>query len=201
MNGDTYRTIEAQAEAVYTEKRSRFIAIAVPVTSADDVKAHLESCKRKYHNAHHICYAYMLGQHRDEFRMNDNGEPSGTAGRPILNQINAHSLTNVLLMVVRYFGGIKLGTSGLANAYKVAAGEVLSAATIIEKTIEREVTLRFEYLQLNEVMRIVKGFDSRIIAHHYDSDCQIRISIAESAFEPFYRQIKDIRTVRVIEGK
>lgn len=142
---DTYKTIVEPSEGIYTEKRSKFIAIALPVRTLDEIKAHLETYQKKYYDARHVCYAYMLGAARKDFRANDNGEPSGTAGKPILGQINSNELTDILIIVVRYFGGIKLGTSGLIVAYKAAAAEAISAATIIEKTVDEEVTVMFEY--------------------------------------------------------
>lgn len=153
---DTYKTIVEPSEGIYTEKRSKFIAIALPVRTLDEIKAHLETYQKKYYDARHVCYAYMLGAARKDFRANDNGEPSGTAGKPILGQINSNELTDILIIVVRYFGGIKLGTSGLIVAYKAAAAEAISAATIIEKTVDEEVTVMFEYPFMNDIMRIVK---------------------------------------------
>ena len=144
MTEDTYKTITAPAEGIYTEKRSKFIAIALPVQSVAAVKEYLETYQKKYYDARHVCYAYMLGPERKDFRANDNGEPSGTAGKPILGQINSHGLTDVLVIVVRYFGGIKLGTSGLIVAYRMAAAEALGAATVIEKTVDEEVTYFFQ---------------------------------------------------------
>ena len=142
---DTYKTIEGQSEAVYTEKRSKFIAIAIPVRTLTEVKAHLEEYQKKYYDARHVCYAYMLGAERKEFRANDNGEPSGTAGKPILGQINSNELTDILIIVVRYFGGIKLGTSGLIVAYRTAAAQAIAEATIIEKTVDMDLKIIFEY--------------------------------------------------------
>lgn len=130
---DTYKTISGISESVFTEKRSKFIAIAIPVRSVAEIKNLLEQYQKKYYDARHVCYAYMLGPERKDFRANDNGEPSGTAGKPILGQINSHELTDVLVIVVRYFGGIKLGTSGLIVAYRTAASQALAEATVIEK--------------------------------------------------------------------
>ena len=121
MQDDTYKTIEAESESIFTEKRSKFIAIALPVRTLSEIKVHLEVYQKKYYDARHVCYAYMLGAERKDFRANDNGEPSGTAGKPILGQINSNELTDILIIVVRYFGGIKLGTSGLIVAYRTAA--------------------------------------------------------------------------------
>ena len=153
---DTYKTITDLAEGIYTEKRSKFIAIAIPVRTLEEVKQHLEVYQKKYYEARHVCYAYMLGHQRLNFRANDNGEPSGTAGKPILGQINSNELTDILIIVVRYFGGIKLGTSGLIVAYKAAAAEAIANATFIEKTVDDDVYFAFEYPFMNDVMRIVK---------------------------------------------
>ena len=152
---DTYRTITALSEGIYTEKRSKFIAIALPVRTLEEVKQHLETYQKKYYDARHVCYAYMLGHERLNFRANDNGEPSGTAGKPILGQINSNELTDILIIGVRYFGG----TSGLIVAYKAAAAEAISNATIIEKTVDDDVTVVFEYPFMNDIMRIVKEED------------------------------------------
>ena len=156
MTEDTYKTITEVSEGTYTEKRSKFIAIALPVRTLEEIKVHLEAYQKKYYDARHVCYAYMLGHERKNFRANDNGEPSGTAGKPILGQINSNELTDILIIVVRYFGGIKLGTSGLIVAYKAAAAEAIAACTIVEKTVDEEVTVLFEYPFMNDVMRIVK---------------------------------------------
>lgn len=153
---DTYKTIIGVAEGIYTEKRSKFIAIAIPVHTVEEIKQHLDIYQKKYYDARHVCYAYMLGHERKDFRANDNGEPSGTAGKPILGQINSNGLTDILIVVVRYFGGIKLGTSGLIVAYKAAAAEAIANATIIEKTVDDEIAVAFEYPFMNDVMRIVK---------------------------------------------
>lgn len=145
MSEDTYKTIVAPSEGVYTEKRSKFIAMAFPVRTVDEIKVHLEACQKKYYDARHVCYAYMLGHERKDFRANDNGEPSGTAGKPILGQINSNELTDILIVVVRYFGGIKLGTSGLIQAYKAAAAEAIAAAEFVERTVDDVVSFLFEY--------------------------------------------------------
>lgn len=145
MSEDTYKTIVAPSEGIYTEKRSKFIAMAFPVRTVDEIKVHLEACQKKYYDARHVCYAYMLGHERKDFRANDNGEPSGTAGKPILGQINSNELTDILIVVVRYFGGIKLGTSGLIQAYKAAAAEAIAAAEFVERTVDDVVSFLFEY--------------------------------------------------------
>ena len=173
MSEDTYKTISAPSEGIYTEKRSKFIAIALPVRTVDEVKSHLEVYQKKYYDARHVCYAYMLGPERKDFRANDNGEPSGTAGKPILGQINSNELTDILIIVVRYFGGIKLGTSGLIVAYKAAAAEAIAVAEVIEKTVDEAVTFLFEYPFMNDVMRIVKEEEPEILEQSYDMDCRM----------------------------
>ena len=167
MEEDVYKTIVDKAEAIYTEKRSKFIAIALPVRSLDEVKLYLEEYQKKYYDARHVCYAYMLGHERTNFRANDNGEPSGTAGKPILGQINSNELTDILIIVVRYFGGIKLGTSGLIVAYRTAAAEAIANATTIEKTVDEDVEITFEYPFMNDVMRVVKEENPSIVSQSY----------------------------------
>ncbi|MBW9203343.1 YigZ family protein [Bacteroidales bacterium SW292] len=199
MTEDTYKTITAPAEGIYTEKRSKFIAIALPVQSVAAVKEYLETYQKKYYDARHVCYAYMLGPERKDFRANDNGEPSGTAGKPILGQINSHGLTDVLVIVVRYFGGIKLGTSGLIVAYRMAAAEALGAATVIEKTVDEEVTFFFEYPFMNDVMRIVKEEGPEIIDQGYDTDCRMTLRIRRSRMPRLKERLAKVETLRMDE--
>ncbi|MBQ8735190.1 MAG: YigZ family protein [Bacteroidaceae bacterium] len=177
LEEDIYKTIEIAGEGIYSEKRSKFLAFAIPVQSLDDVKREVEAYQKKYYDARHVCYAYRLGERRELFRANDNGEPSGTAGKPILGQIDSRELTNVLVIVVRYFGGIKLGPSGLIVAYKAAAAEALDATEHIEKTINEEITLKFSYPLLNDVLRIVKEEAPRIVEQVFDNECVVRLSI------------------------
>ena len=177
---DTYLTIQDKSEGIYTEKRSKFLAFAHPVETIDEIKDLLTDYKKKYYDARHVCYAYMLGPERIDFRANDDGEPSSTAGKPILGQINSRELTNILVVVIRYFGGVKLGTSGLIVAYREAAAEALSAATVIEKTIEETVTFTFPYVMMNSVMRVVKELNPRIVEQKYDETCIITLAIKRS---------------------
>lgn len=177
---DTYLTIQDKSEGIYTEKRSKFLAFAHPVETIDEIKDLLTDYKKKYYDARHVCYAYMLGPERTDFRVNDDGEPSSTAGKPILGQINSRELTNILMVVIRYFGGVKLGTSGLIVAYREAAAEALSAATVIEKTIEETVTFTFPYVMMNSVMRVVKELNPRIVEQKYDETCIITLAIKRS---------------------
>ena len=177
LQEDTYKTIEEQGEGIYTEKRSKFLAFAIPVTTVEEVKEIVEVYQKKYYDARHVCYAYRLGERGDVERSNDNGEPSGTAGKPILGQIHSKELTNVLVIVVRYFGGVKLGTSGLIVAYRLAAAEALEAVPHIEKTINEEITLHFSYPLLNDVLRIVKEEAPRVVEQTFDNECVVRLSM------------------------
>lgn len=196
---DTYKTIIGVAEGIYTEKRSKFIAIAIPVHTVEEIKQHLDIYQKKYYDARHVCYAYMLGHERKDFRANDNGEPSGTAGKPILGQINSNGLTDILIVVVRYFGGIKLGTSGLIVAYKAAAAEAIANATIIEKTVDDEIAVAFEYPFMNDVMRIVKEEEPEILEQSYDMDCLMKLRIRRSMMGKLRVRLEKVETARIIE--
>lgn len=196
---DTYKTITALSEGVYTEKRSKFIAIAIPVHTLDEVKLHLETYQKKYYDARHVCYAYMLGYERLNFRANDNGEPSGTAGKPILGQINSNELTDILIIVVRYFGGIKLGTSGLIVAYKAAAAEAIANATIVEKTVDDDVSVAFEYPFMNDIMRIVKEEEPEILEQSYDMDCLMKLRIRRSMMPKLRARLEKVETARILD--
>ena len=196
---DTYKTIIGVAEGIYTEKRSKFIAIAIPVHTVEEIKQHLDIYQKKYYDARHVCYAYMLGHERKDFRANDNGEPSGTAGKPILGQINSNGLTDILIVVVRYFGGIKLGTSGIIVAYKAAAAEAIANATIIEKTVDDEIAVAFEYPFMNDVMRIVKEEEPEILEQSYDMDCLMKLRIRRSMMGKLRARLEKVETARIIE--
>ena len=198
---DTYKTIAEPSEGIYTEKRSKFIAIAVPVRTHEEIKAYLEIYQKKYYDARHVCYAYMLGHERKDFRANDNGEPSGTAGKPILGQINSNELTDILIVVVRYFGGIKLGTSGLIVAYRAAASEAIVAATIIEKTVDEEVTVLFEYPFMNDIMRIVKEEEPEILSQSYDMDCCMTLRIRQSMMPRLRARLEKVETARILDDR
>jgi len=174
---DSFHTVTTSTEGIYKEKGSKFLAFSMPVENSEQVKELVKTFKKDYYDARHVCYAYMLGAERKEWRANDDGEPSGTAGRPILGQINSRELTNILVIVVRYFGGILLGTGGLTIAYREAAADALNQAEIIEKTVDCEMTVHFEYAIMNSVMRIVKETSARILDQGYESDCFMKISI------------------------
>jgi uncharacterized YigZ family protein len=196
---DTYRTIKAESTATYTEKRSKFIAFAFPVSDIERIKEILKEYQKKYYDARHLCYAYMLGAERKEFRANDNGEPSGTAGKPILGQINSNELTDILIVVVRYFGGIKLGTSGLTAAYKEAAAEAIAENEIIEKTVDECVAFSFEYPFMNDVMRIVKDLEPEIVEQGYDNDCTMVLKIRKMMMPQLLSRLSKVETLVVKE--
>lgn len=177
---DTYKTIAQKSEGTYTEKRSKFLAFAHPVETLDQIKELIEGYKKKYYDARHVCYAYMLGADRTTFRANDDGEPSSTAGKPILGQINSKELTNILVVVIRYFGGVKLGTSGLIIAYKEATIAALSNANVIEKQVEELISYTFPYVMMNSVMKVVKELNPQIVSQTYEQTCQITLSIRRS---------------------
>ena len=174
---DTYLTISSVSEALYKDKGSKFYAFAYPVQTVEQIKEILAEKRKEYYDARHVCYAYMLGYKRDVFRANDDGEPSGTAGRPILGQINSSNLTDILIIVVRYFGGTLLGTSGLIQAYKTSAAEAIAAATIEERIVEKTFVSKFGYQDLNAVMRIMKDFDLAIVNQIQEMDCTLYFRI------------------------
>lgn len=177
---DEFKTISATSEGYYTEKRSKFLAFAHHVENHDEIKLILAGYRKKYYDARHVCYAYMLGVERTDFRANDDGEPSSTAGKPILGQINSNELTDILIVVVRYYGGVNLGTSGLIVAYREAAADALAHAKMELRQVEEEVSYTFTYPQMNDVMRIVKDMNPRIISQTYDNTCVIRMAIRKS---------------------
>ena len=196
---DTYKTIARTSEGLYKEKMSKFISFAVPVSTLDEVKEKLEIYQKKYYDARHICWAYMLGHQRVDFRSNDNGEPSGTAGKPILGQINSFGLTNILIVVIRYFGGIKLGTSGLIVAYREAAAEAIRANEIIECLVEDDIRVAFEYPFLNDVMRIVKEDNVTIISQYFNLDCDMTLRVRRSAVDYLRSRLAKVESLRFLE--
>ena len=177
---DEFKTIATTSEGYYTEKRSKFLAFAHHVQTTDEVKDIIAQYRKKYYDARHVCYAYMLGAERNDFRANDDGEPSSTAGKPILGQIDSNELTDILIVVVRYYGGVNLGTSGLIVAYREAAADAISHATIETRQVEEIIKYTFAYPQMNDVMRIVKDMNPRIISQTYDNTCEIVLSIRKS---------------------
>ena len=178
---DTYLTISDRiGEGYYSEKRSKFLAFSHHVETVDQIKSILSEYRKKYYDARHVCYAYVLGNDRADFRSNDDGEPSSTAGKPILGQINSKELTNILIIVVRYYGGVNLGTSGLITAYREAAADAISNSEIIEKFVEETISYSFTYPMMNDVMRIVKDMSPRIVSQTFDNTCEITLAIRKS---------------------
>jgi uncharacterized YigZ family protein len=174
---DIYFTIAAASEGLYKEKGSKFIAFAYPVSTEDEIAEHLAVIRKKYYDARHHCYAWRLGHELTHFRSNDDGEPSGSAGLPILGQIRSKELTNVVVVVVRYFGGVKLGVGGLVQAYKTATADAFTNAEIVERTVDDVLTLDFDYLAMNDVMRIVKDHDLRMQAPVYELRCSMQLIV------------------------
>lgn len=194
MEPDTYLTVKAFSEGLYKEKGSRFISMAWPVTDQEEIKSILEKVRKEHHSARHHCYAWMLGQNRENFRVNDDGEPSGSAGKPILGQINAFQITNVLIVVVRYFGGKLLGVSGLINAYRSAAESALKNGEITEHFIQDYFELDFPYGGVNDVMKIIKEEDARQSQQRFELRCHMMINFRTSSRE------RMLKTLSRIEG-
>ena len=186
---DLYLTISTTGEGYYTEKRSKFLAWAHHVDTVDEVKSLLADYRKKYYDARHVCYAYMLGPDRKDFRTNDDGEPSSTAGKPILGQINSAELTNVLVVVVRYYGGVNLGTSGLIVAYREAAALAIANAGKEERQVEDIVTYDFPYPMMNSVMRVVKDMQPRIVSQTFDNTCRMELAIRRSDAEQLRQRL------------
>lgn len=181
---DTYKTVSKEVcEGFYSEKRSKFLAFVHHVDSVDEAMAIVKEYRKKYYDTRHCCYAYVLGSDRADFRANDDGEPSSTAGKPILGQLNRLELTDVLVVVIRYYGGVNLGTGGLIVAYRTATEDALSKAVIEEKFVEERITYRFTYPMINAVMRVVKETGARIVSQSFDNDCEIVLSIRQSLAE------------------
>ncbi|MCH6236553.1 IMPACT family protein [Cognataquiflexum rubidum] len=194
----SYLTLATVSEGLFKEKGSKFLAFAYPVKTEQEIKGILESLHKKYFDARHHCYAYMLGKNKDVFRTNDDGEPNHSAGDPILGQIRSHSLTNVLIVVVRYFGGTKLGVGGLINAYKTAAAESILNNQVIETEDRMELTLHFGYQEMNHVMKLVKEYDLEIAAQKFDNICEINLSVPDGIWEMVIAKAKDLEGVIMV---
>ncbi|MBL7936865.1 MAG: YigZ family protein [Bacteroidia bacterium] len=194
---DTYLTIEKQAEAIFKDKGSKFLAFAYPVENDQQIKEILNQLKKEHHTANHHCYAYRLGADKMNFRANDDGEPNNTAGKPILGQIQSNDLTNILIVVVRYFGGTLLGVSGLINAYKNSAADVIKVSTIIEKQILFNYTIQFYFEHLNDVMKLLKQLDCKIINQQFDNNCEISFSIRKANSEQCEEKLKKIEGLKI----
>ena len=190
---DSYLTISNEiGEGFYSEKRSKFLAFAHHISSIEEAKDRIAFYRKKYYDARHCCYAYMLGTDRTDFRSNDDGEPSSTAGKPIFGQINSNKLTDILIVVIRYYGGVNLGTSGLINAYRAAAADAIAHSSVITKLIEEEIVYTFAYPLMNDVMHIVKELNPRIVSQHFDNTCSLTLSIRKSEAENLKKRLKDL---------
>lgn len=196
MSNDTYKTISQQSEGLYKEKGSKFITYAYPVSTEEEIKEHIAKLKKEYYDARHHCYAYMLGADKKNFRANDDGEPSSTAGKPILGQILSNDLTNILIVVVRYFGGTKLGASGLIHAYKTAAADAISNAEILDKTVNDIYDIHFDYLVMNDIMKIIKDEKPEQLGQDFNLTCKITLSIRQSEVERLIQKFEKITSVK-----
>ena len=194
---DTYLTIETPQQITFKDKGSKFLAFAFPVENDKQVKDSLLQLKKEHPTANHHCYAYIIGADKANTRANDDGEPSYTAGKPILGQIQSHDLTNILIVVVRYFGGTLLGVSGLINAYKTSAAEVIKSSTIIEKQILLKYAIHFPFEQLNDVMKLLKQLDCKIHEQHFDTSCSLTISIRKANSESCEEKLKKITELKL----
>lgn len=195
---DTYKTIVAASQGLYKEKGSKFIAFAYPVVTEDQIKEHIAALKEEYFDARHHCYAYSLGADKARFRMNDDGEPSSTAGKPIYGQILSNDLTDILVVVIRYFGGTKLGVPGLINAYKSATADAIANAEIVEKTVNAIFTIQFDYIVMNSVMTIVKECAPEVLDRKFENICTMVLSIRESEAEELLSRLEKVETLTLI---
>lgn len=195
---DTYRTITSQSEGLYKEKGSKFIAFAFPVQTEEQIKDYITLLKGEYFDARHHCYAYILGAQKDKFRMNDDGEPSSTAGKPIYGQILSNDLTDILIVVIRYFGGTKLGVPGLINAYKTAAADAIANAEIVERTVNRIFTIQYDYIEMNSVMKVIKECNPDVLERRFENLCTMVLSIRESEADALLARLEKVETLTLI---
>ncbi len=203
MDSDTYKTITSSSQGIYKDKGSRFVSIAIPVSDQEEIKPIIDKIKKEHHEARHHCYAYMIGHERLAWRVNDDGEPSGTAGRPILGQINSYGLTNIIIVVSRYFGGTLLGVSGLINAYRSAAASAIENAKIIEKTLQEYYEITYPYISMNDVMRILKEENVGQSEQSFDLECRILLNFRISFKEKILNRLSRIEglTYRYLETR
>ena len=203
MENDVYRTIEADAEALFKEKSSKFLCFAYPVKTEEQIRERLEVLYKKYYDATHHCYAWRLGPRGESFRANDDGEPSSTAGKPILGQLLSHEITDCLIVVVRYFGGTKLGVSGLIQAYKEAAADVIAVSDVIEKTVDTVLRVDFSYMVMNDIMRIIKDENPQIREQIFDNLCSMTLAIRQSKAQTLIGKLSKVSgaTIEVIENE
>lgn len=199
MGTDVYKTIEGPSEGLYKEKGSRFMAFAYPVCTEEEIREIIAGLKEKYYDARHHCYAWCLGVNEMRFRANDDGEPSSTAGKPIWGQIQSNGLANILIVVVRYFGGIKLGVPGLIHAYKEAAADAIAQATIVERTIKEQLTVHFSYLVLNDVMKIIKEEGVEILQRNFEIECEMLLAIRQKDMPALKARLQSVESLVFLE--
>ena len=197
MSMDTYQTIKSVSRGLYKDKGSKFISIAHPIDTEEEASAILSEVKQQYHDARHHCYAWVIGNQQEKHKFNDDGEPSGTAGRPIFGQILSAGLTNVLIIVVRYFGGTKLGVRGLINAYKGAANEAIQNNKIITKTVRDHYRIHFDYLSMNEVMQVLKEHDLPQSAHDFEMRCKLDFSVRKLISKEVLGKLEKINEIEI----
>ncbi|MBX2843194.1 MAG: YigZ family protein [Flammeovirgaceae bacterium] len=197
MEEDSFLTIKTISEGVYKEKGSKFYAFAYPVSNEEEIKSAIQDLKKQYYDARHHCFAFILGIDKTNYRANDDGEPGNSAGPPILGQIRSKELTDVLVVVVRYFGGTKLGVGGLITAYKAAANDALGNAEIITKYLEKRFRVEFEYPQMNEVMKLVKDFDLKIEDQYFEQDCVMKLIVREKFAKELQLKLEKIAGLRL----
>ena len=201
MESDSYYTIKSASEGLYKEKGSRFLAYACPVADTEEIRLITDKIRKEHHEAKHHCFAYMIGKDRSIWRVNDDGEPSGTAGRPILGQINSSGLTNILIVVSRYFGGTLLGVSGLINAYRSAAASAIENAIIIECTVKKYYEITYPYISMNDVMKILKEEEIDQSDHIFDLECKIKISFRASSGDKILERFDRIKGLKYLQIK
>jgi uncharacterized YigZ family protein len=195
---DTYKSIsKASEEVLFKDKNSKFFGYTFPITREEEAKVHIEDLKKKHHQASHWCYAWQIGKENHQFRANDDGEPSNTAGMPIYGQIQSFDVTNILIVVVRHYGGIKLGVGGLINAYKTTAQMALENSKIVKRTIDEVFVIKFDYPEMNLVMRIIKEHNLKIIAQKLELDCEIHISVRKKLSEEIFKKFESIYKVEI----
>jgi len=197
MFSDTYKEIKSPIKGLYKEKGSKFISYLFPVYSEEEVKEKLEEIRKKEHAARHHCYAYILNSDKSAQRANDDGEPSSTAGKPILGQILSNNLTNILIVVVRYFGGVKLGVPGLIRSYKTAAADAISQGVFIIKTIKKQYKVSFKYPQMNDVMRLIKKHDLEVVTTNFQIDCNLTFSVSKSKANSIIKTFNDNHKLKI----
>ncbi|HSJ69847.1 MAG TPA: YigZ family protein [Anditalea sp.] len=196
---DTFLTLKEESEGLYKEKGSKFLAFAYPVNDEEEIKEKLEALRKKYYDARHHCYAYILGKEKENYRANDDGEPNHSAGDPILGQIRSNDLTNVLIVVIRYFGGTKLGVGGLITAYKTAAAEAIISNEIITEIVTKKIKFTFDYLDMNDVMRLIKEFELEIKGQNFDNSCSMTIKVREGNYDQVLYRLNEISSVNILD--